>query len=805
MKKALSNNTVIKRVSASVSKYIGAWLLIVIILCVAFWIRIQSVDAIPGGQFIANDAYFYYWQAQIVSEQGFLPARDMDRWVPLGRDNTQLLPLYTYAVAYIHKAITFLFPNISLYHVLLYAPVFCFVIGLGAFCIFLYRTFGVLFSSTVGILLATLPGMIQRSTAGFSDRDSWCLMLGIIAVITYLAALQMSASRKRVIFTIASGITCFLGGMSWEGFGVFVSIILFVEICRFLGSEADEDLRYYLLWVSTFVPALFVVSPVYRSGEWFAQHLSAFVLIPPLVLLLIRYIRHYLTIKDTLAEKLRPHARNLSLILTLISLTVGVFYILSQLETFELTALPLSQNRLMDTVGELMSPEYRYWIFRYGSVFFLGCIGLMMASIRLWDKKSLVLISALTLFTVTTFFRVHIDKLCGGSISNIVFFVSIAGTVLGLLLVTWLRKEEDQYENYFIAFTIWFLYWIALSRDAIRYDFFIGLPIAFFTAAIFRFVSESLCVKLNIQGAWQIFVKTGITVTLLAVLMFMPHAGAHAKRSIFSASHVEKDLSDYSSRSKMFRWMQTTLPDNACVAASWSYGSQLNVLGGVKTIIDQDHYIQHWIHLFFRHVFCGQSTTEALEFLKTHEATHLMLRSEELFLFAKSHSSVGSDEKGDREYQLKPLKMGPYINGKYTLVPVDRDARFIHIGINSNGNDNSLITTTMKLKNGDTIEIPYTLFIGKTRVQSQKKSDLEPGGIILMFNEQKRFRKGYYIPPIGWNSLAVRLFFREEVSDIFVPVYPEDGDVTARVKVWEIHYPPEIKPNPKYIETKPSE
>ena len=551
------------------------------------------------------------------------------------------------------------------------------------------------------------------------------------------------------------------------------------------------------------MPTLFITSHAYRSGEWFAQHLSAFVLVPPLVLLSIRYIRHYLTTKDTLAEKLRPHTRKLSLILILISFTVGVFYTLSQLETFTLTALPLSQNRLMDTVGELMSPEYRYWIFRYGSVFFLGCIGLMMTSIRLWDKKSLVLISALTLLTVTTFFRVHIDELWGGSISNIVFFVSIAGTVLGLLFITWLRKEQDQYEHYFIAFTIWFLYWIALSRDAIRYDFFIGLPIAFFTASVFGLVSESLCEKLNIQEKFQMFVKTGITFTLLAVLMFLPLAGAHAKRSMFSANHVWRDFSDYSTRAKMFHWMQATLPDNACVAASWDYGSQLNVLGSVKTIIDQDHYIQHWIHLFYRHVFCAQSSTEALEFLKTHKATHLMLRSEELFRFARAHSSVGSNEQGDREYQLIQLQMGPYINGKHTLMPVVRDAHFIHIGINENVKDNSLITTTIKMKNGNTVEIPYTLFVGKTRIQSQKLSGLESGGVILLFNERKQLRKGYYIPPIGWNSFAVRLFFHGEYSETFVPVYPEDGDVTAKFRVWEIRYPSDIKSNPKYLETKP--
>ena len=58
------------------------------------------------------------------------------------------------------------------------------------------------------------------------------------------------------------------------------------------------------------------------------------------------------------------------------------------------------------------------------------------------------------------------------------------------------------------------------------------------------------------------------------------------------------------------------------VAAHWSYGSQLNVLGGVKTIVDQDTYLQNWILLYNQHVHNATSEREVLEYLKTHGATH---------------------------------------------------------------------------------------------------------------------------------------------------------------------------------------
>ena len=182
--------------------YLRVPLFIAGVLLIAFFIRIQGVSILPDQQFTESDAYLYYWYAQIISDHGHLPERDMHRWLPLGRDLKQTLNLYSYAIAYAHKTVTSVFSNISLYHVALYMPVACFCIGLGALCLFLFHTYGPLFSSTVGVLLATLPGSIERSAAGFGDRDAWCLMLGILAVISYLVSLQAQSPRRRLLWTL---------------------------------------------------------------------------------------------------------------------------------------------------------------------------------------------------------------------------------------------------------------------------------------------------------------------------------------------------------------------------------------------------------------------------------------------------------------------------------------------------------------------------------------------------------------------------------------------------------------------------
>ena len=55
--------------------------------------------------------------------------------------------------------------------------------------------------------------------------------------------------------------------------------------------------------------------------------------------------------------------------------------------------------------------------------------------------------------------------------------------------------------------------------------------------------------------------------------------------------------------------------------------------------------------------------------------------------------------------------------------------------------------------------------------------------------------------PLGWNSLAVKLFLRGEHTDIFVPVYPTGDSTTEDIKVWEIRYPPDIETDEKYLAT----
>ena len=771
------------------------------ILCIAFWIRILSVDAIPDRHFTGIDPYLYYWQASLISEHGQLPERDLHRWLPLGRDLGQTLNLYGYVLAYTHKAITWVFPSVRLYHVSVYMPVVCFCIGLGALSLFLYQTHCLLFSGIVGILLATLPGSIERSAAGFGDRDAFCLMLGILAVTTYLVSLQATHRHKRLLWTLASGFTVFLGGISWEGFGVFLSILIVVEVWRFLTSETEAGLSVYLLWVLTFVPTLYLASPAYRNGYGFAEHLFAFVLVPPVVLLGIRALRHLLLAK---VEKLRPYARTLALGLTLVTLTLAIGYVWIQRNTFAETTVPLSQNTLMQNVGELRDTNSRYWMILFGYIFVLGIIGVMISALHQWQNHGALLVIPLTFFTFTSFFREYLDSLWGAQNNNLLFFIAIAAAAMALLLTAWRRDQQSKNELASVAALTWFLIWTALPRDAERYAIFTTPVIAFFTAELIQFCSVKLCnVKWLEKVSGQIpqpVLKTSTAVALLALFVWLPSPYGYAWNTLRATKHLRRSVPADQTLAQTFQWMKAELPNPAVVATDWIHGSQLNVLGGVKTITDQDTFIQHWIHLYYRYLFCGQSEKEVLQYLKSHGATHLMLTEVDITKMAHAYSKIGRYSEQTPTFEIVELR-SKREKGHLFLYPRKVTPFLKNIEMNISPETDTPTRAIALSQNGTLRNIPYVVFSGKERNISNTEDGSKTGGIILYFDESHEFQKGYYVPAVAWENFTIRLFLRGIRSDAFKPVYEAQETGETDVKVWELHYPPDIHPDVKYLKT----
>ncbi len=494
------------------------------------------------------------------------------------------------------------------------------------------------------------------------------------------------------------------------------------------------------------------------------------------------------------------------LVLTLVSIGIAISFAFTRLDTFGSTTVPFSQNRLMQSIGELHPPHYSDWVLRYGNLFLVASLGLIGSAARFWGKNGTFCVFPLILFCLTIFFRDFLDNVIGHRLTSNLFLGSMTLVAFISLTVIYLKNTQRKNEFTTVACAAWFLLWIMLARDARRYDFFVGLSIAYFAAYVLTDASNTISEKLR-QSEYttekfrrnlpHARLKIAIALLIFAILLFWVPPGKQVERLSYATKQIQLVFPRTPEVRKVFQWMKTQLLPSDIVATNPDMGSQLNVLAGVRTVTDQDHYIQHWIHLYNRHVFGIHTNEDILQFLKTHEATHLLLTANDVIFNADTNSNIGTNESGDIRWEFTPLQRQVPQEMEYRMAPdshVDTPLEAIDFDMTEN-----TLTVKAELKTGDIVNLPAIVLINKRRVTAAGEN--EHGGVVIVFDEYQHPGAAYYIPVIGWESLAVRLYFRGDIPDIFHPVYPPDRDAAADVKVWEIHYPPDIKTDPKYLKT----
>ena len=789
------------------------------ILALSYGIRTQDMERIPEEQFVSNDAYLYYWQAQTISEHGSLLSRDMHRWRPWGRDNGQLLPFYAYTLAYSHKIISLFYYDVTLYQIQLYAPVVCWTIGFAMLLIFLIQYYGLLITTSVGVLLTTFPGTLIRSSAGFSDRDAFVWMLAILAILIYLYKERMPSGRQRSLATGLCGFIVCIGGLSWEAFGIFVMIIISVELWKFCTTDAEYHLKEYCLWLLMFLPWLYMFSSAYRSGYGFSTHIAAFMLAPPLVLLALRWIRWLLL---RFVSRWRAHAQQIAWTLALVGIAAAGCYVLLQYNTFPKTVLAFIESSLMKTVTELRDPIFRDWTYRYGGMFVIGSIGIITGTLFLWKTTAISLAAGMALLCTTVFLREPIETWIGEQVGNYLFVGAVLLSGIGMAVIAMHKHQKKQYHLEIIALLTWTLIWLSFARNGLRYTFFLGIPLAIGTVTLLKHIANISYLKRISIRFFGItlppkLITSGLVFAILAILLFWKPVGGYTIGTLQFAAKREATPGQGTLLSA-YQWIKNELPslkmktdrtETPVMAAHWTYGSQLNILAQIRTIIDQDHFIPHKIHLYFRHLFCAQSEIEALHFLKAHNATHLMITSIEIAPQAKDNSLIGSDETYDRYFALHQLDLLPTSPGiQYSLKP--KEVKAPHLiqtdltQMDVTGNDIENFSINAFFGKEPPVKLPYVAFSGNKRILPIKNINTEKGGLLLLFDTNKVLRNSFYIPPNGWNSFAVKLFIRGEHSNAFqnVLTVPKTDNLYPDIQIWKINYPENIIIHPKYLATK---
>ncbi|MFA6319984.1 MAG: STT3 domain-containing protein [archaeon] len=116
------------------------------------------------------------------------------------------------------------------YHLLLFFPVFCGLIGI----LLIYLISRKLFDSKIGLIsaffAATIPSIIYRTSIGFFEDENIGVLFFLLSILFYVYALKENDFAKRIFYSGVTGFIIALTSMTWRAY-ILLFLIFFAQVC----------------------------------------------------------------------------------------------------------------------------------------------------------------------------------------------------------------------------------------------------------------------------------------------------------------------------------------------------------------------------------------------------------------------------------------------------------------------------------------------------------------------------------------------------------------------------------------------
>jgi hypothetical protein len=291
-------------------------------------------------------------------------------------------------------------------------------------------------------------------------------------------------------------------------------------------------------------------------------------------------------------------------------------------------------------------------------------------------------------------------------------------------------------------------------------------------------------------------------------------------------------------------WVRDNTPKDAVFAHWWDYGYWVQSIGERATVLDGGNAIPYWDYLMGRHVLTGQNETEALEFLKAHNTTYLLIDSTDIGKYP-AYSSIGGDLNYDRYSWVSNFNLDErqtiekrnettYVYTGGTML--DQDIQWQNQIYPAEKAGIGAFTLNIK-KDGDVMSITQPTAV----VFYNGKQSTIPLKYVYYNNQLLNFSQGFgclyivpqltsvginnlgsamYISEKSMNALWIKLYLLNKTEGNFELVHSEDsaivkelsskynvtagdfinyGDINGPIKIWKINYPENITINPDYL------
>jgi len=821
------------------------WLALVPVMIIAWFVRTRNATYLAGKYLVELDSYFFFRYARIIYETGALPAIDFLRYSPLGFPTTNF-KFFPAVMAYMYKFVH-LFSSMPQIEWHIYYPPVVTIISFVFFFLFVKEMFGHRTALVSTAFLTVIPAYIQRTSAGFADHEAMAMLWMFIALWLFVLMWKSENTVKSAVLGVASGIFGGFMALTWGGYPYLtISIGLFSTLSIILAKSNKNRIIGITSWAIVF----YLMLSYYFDGNinlsWLRDPAIGVLFLPFLIGLIIFAGEKIKVSRFTgvLPEKPLMFAVSIVTILA-VALSAGLL----SLSYLRGTLVGGGNTRFGTTVAESMQAYFfggEGWWSNFGYIILFAFLGICLMLFQMYRKEG--------------------SRLFDYRENKYGIIAALAGAVL-LVSFIWSRSSPSPtfpaLESFFAGtYLFWILgsaasflliYYYAAMRDRHALDHifndknsYLLLTFSLFLVAL---LTSKVQIRLLFSVASTVAIACGYFITNVTQFAFKFKKG-RIIAGILILIFVYVFYSSASTAASMNLGVQSMTPGqweaamvflrdetpaDSVVTSWWDYGHMIATVGERATVTDGGNN-RGWNHASGRYFLTGKDEQSTLEYLKTHNVTHILISEEEIPKY-HAFSLIGSDENMDRYSQLgiftqqqqREVRDGTMLiySGGW---PLDKDlvmgnlifpANQAGIGgfsitVSSDGNQMTSPILYM-VYNGQQYQFGIDCMYMNGQKLQMTKTDNESMPImkgcmvlapsIVSQTQANAIGAAFWLSEKVYDTNFARLYMYNETDPNFKQVYADNtplgiyqGRVIGPVKIWEVEYPAGTKTDPMYLE-----
>ena len=518
------------------------------------------------------------------------------------------------------------------------------------------------------IFMIIIPAFLSRTLAGIPEKESVGFFFMFLSFYLFLKAWKSEGLKTATIRGMLAGISTALMGLTWGGVSyIYVSVGVAGFIGFILNKFHKKEKMIYASWIIVAIITTLTFTNRFSLKGFLTgtdTSLAFFVLSILVIDTILWKTRIHLKLG---LEKLKIPKNITSIIISCLLLILlgliflGPSYFTEKLQMVNQMMFKPITGRWGMTVAENRQPYFTEWGASFGPfiknipilfwLFFAGSVVLFRKMLnKIESKDAWILTGCYVLFffgLVFSRYAPHPSLFDGEDFISKGVYYGAAILLIGMIIYYFIKYHREQLTGFekiefeYLLLLSVFVLCLFTARSAVRLIMVLAPIAPIFVAYL---IMESLENFKKVKDeTWKIVF--GIILIILIALSLFIFVQYYKEIKAEAYAMVP---SYYNQQWQMaMNWVRNGTPSDAVFAHWWDYGYWVQSIGNRATVTDGGNNIVWWNYLSGRLVLTGDNQKDSLNFLYSHNATHLLIDSSDIGKYG-AFSSIGSDQNYDR-------------------------------------------------------------------------------------------------------------------------------------------------------------